>query len=87
MTDELYCGGFDGYEIRMDRYISVVKGKVKGPEGYFLHLTLQETVMYRKRNAGLREVVGQQVQKSRLIKVVLRRIRLAAGPGRRVSQR
>lgn len=58
MTDELYCGDFYGYEIRMDRYISVVKGKVRGPEGYFSHLTLQETVMYRKRNAGLRKVVG-----------------------------
>lgn len=45
MTDELYCGDFDGYEIRMDRYISVVKSKVRGPESYFLHLTLQETVM------------------------------------------
>lgn len=87
MTDELYCGDFDGYEIRMDRYISVVKGKVRGPEGYVLDLTLQETVMYRKGNAGLREYVGQQAQNSRLIRVVLRRIRLAAGPGRRVSQR
>lgn len=58
MTDELYCGHFDGYELRMDRYISVGKGKVRGPEGYFVHLTLQETVMYRKWNAGLREVVG-----------------------------
>lgn len=45
MTDELYCGDCYGYEIRMDRYISVVKSKVRGPESYFLHLTLQETVM------------------------------------------
>lgn len=56
MTDELYCEDFYRYEIK--------KGKVRGPEGYFLHLTLQETVMYRKRNGGLREVVGQQVQKT-----------------------